>query len=113
MITGDSSLADAILDRLPHNARPVAGARPEQRPAIAVELFGATGRGADRKVQDREPPLARPIGASSTGQDRPEVNAAWPMSRYASFKGRVEVTGSIHHPSPHGRVRTSNTLSSP
>ena len=33
--------------------------RPEQRPAIAVGLFGATGRVADRKVQDREPPIRR------------------------------------------------------
>ena len=27
----------------------------------------------------------------------------------ASLNGRVEVAGLIHHPSPHGRVRTSNT----
>ena len=43
VITGDSSLADAILDRLVHNARPAAVARPEQRPVIGVGLFGATG----------------------------------------------------------------------
>ena len=31
----------------------------------------------------------------------------------ASLNGRVEVAGSMHVPSPHGRVRTSNTPSFP
>jgi hypothetical protein len=43
VITGDSLFADAILDHLAHNARPAALTRPEQRPAIGVGLFGATG----------------------------------------------------------------------
>ena len=51
VITGDSSLADAILDRLVHNARPAVVARPEQRPVIGIGLFGATGgRGSGRTL---------------------------------------------------------------
>jgi len=47
-------------------------------------------------------------------KDRHEdESGAWPILRCAGLRDRVEAAASIQHPSPHRRVRTSNTPSFP
>jgi hypothetical protein len=88
----------------------------------ALRAFFGMTLGCKKQSSRLSAPESKSLGPSSSqkaslglAKDRHEdESGAWLISRCASLKGRVEVAGSIHHPSPpRARSDIKHTLFPP